>query len=319
MGDGGWDGSSMKIAVVGPGAMGSLFAGMLARGGHDVSLVDRRPERARLIARRGVWVSGVTGEFNAHVRVTAEPAEVGPVRLVLIAVKAYDTEEAAHWAEPLMGLESVALSLQNGLGNLEVLANVFGEDRVIGGVTSQGATLVAPGQVRHAGEGATTIGEMNGELSQRLRETAAAFSVSGMHTELTADLSSVLWGKLAVNAGVNAVATMAQVRNGGILESRHLRELMRWAVRETVEVAAAKGVEMPEGDMESYAEGVCQRTADNVNSMLQDVRRQRRTEVDAINGVVVSEGAAAGILTPTNAVLARLIRGIEQTYAARIA
>jgi 2-dehydropantoate 2-reductase len=140
-----------------------------------------------------------------------------------------------------------------------------------------------------------------------------------MHTELTADLQSVLWGKLAVNAGVNAVAALAQVRNGGILESRHLRELMRSAVRETVEVAAAKGVEMPEGDMESYAEGVCQRTADNVNSMLQDVRRQRRTEVDAINGVVVSEGAAAGVPTPTNAVLTTLIRGIEQTYAARIA
>jgi 2-dehydropantoate 2-reductase len=319
MGESGWDGSSMKIAVVGPGAMGSLFAGMLGRGGHEVWLVDRRPERARLVSRRGIWISGVTGEFNAQVRVTADPAEAGTAGLVLIAVKCYDTEEAARSAEPLMGAESVALSLQNGLGNLEVLARAFGAERVIGGVTSQGATLIAPGQVRHAGEGVTTIGELNGELSQRLREIAAAFSVSGMHTELTADLQSVLWGKLAVNAGVNAVAALAQVRNGGILESRHLRELMRSAVRETVEVAAAKGVEMPEGDMESYAEGVCQRTADNVNSMLQDVRRQRRTEVDAINGVVVSEGAAAGVPTPTNAVLTTLIRGIEQTYAARIA
>jgi 2-dehydropantoate 2-reductase len=313
-----WDGTSMKIAIVGPGAIGSLFAGMLSRGGHEVWLLDRQPDRARLISRRGIWISGVTGEFNAHVRVTVDPEEAGTAGLVLIAVKSYDTEQAARSAEPLMGPESVALSLQNGLGNIDALVSVFGEQRVVGGVTSQGATLIAPGQVRHAGQGATTIGELSGELTQRLRDIAAAFSASGMHTELSADLQSVLWGKLAVNAGVNAVATLAQVRNGGILESRHLRELVRAAVRETVEVAAGKRIEMPEADMESYAEGICQRTADNVNSMLQDVRRQRRTEVDAINGAVVREGEAAGVPTPTNSVLASLIRGIESTYAARI-
>jgi 2-dehydropantoate 2-reductase len=342
--DSGWDGSSMKIAIVGPGAIGSLFAGMLGLGGHEVWLLDRHPDRVRLISRRGIWISGVTGEFNSHVHVTANVDEVGTAGLVLIAVKSYDTEQAARSAEPMMGPESVALSLQNGLGNLETLVDVFGEQRVIGGVTSQGATLIAPGQVRHAGQGATTIGELNwalapeagvrrepqggtvpaprraaGQLTQRLREIAGVFTASGIQTELTADLQSVLWGKLAVNAGVNAVATLAQVRNGGILESRYLRELMRAAVGETVEVAKAKSIELPEADMESYAEGVCQRTADNVNSMLQDVRRQRRTEIDAINGAVVREGEGADVPTPTNLVLASLIRGIEGTYAARVA
>ena len=314
----GWDGSQMKIAIVGPGAIGSLFGGMLSRGGHDVWLLDRQPDRARLVSRRGIWISGVTGEFNAHVRVTADPAEIGTAGLALIAVKSYDTEQAGRSAAPLMGPESVALSLQNGLGNIETLVGVLGDNRVIGGVTSQGATLIAPGQVRHAGQGVSTIGEINGELTQRLRDIAAVFSGSGIHTELTAHLQSVLWGKLAVNAGVNAVATLAQVRNGGILESRHLRELMRSAVRETVEVAAARRVEMPESDMESYAEGICQRTADNVNSMLQDVRRQRRTEVDAINGAIVREAESLGLPAPTNSVLASLIRGIEGTFAARI-
>jgi 2-dehydropantoate 2-reductase len=196
---------------------------------------------------------------------------------------------------------------------------VFGGKRVIGGVTAQGATLIAPGQVLHAGQGRTTIGELDGELTERLREVAAAFSAAGLDTELTADLASVLWGKLAVNAGVNAVATLAQVRNGGILESRRLRTLMRAAVRETVEVATAKDIEMPEADMPAYAEGICQRTADNVNSMLQDVRRQRRTEVEAINGAVVREGKAVGVAAPTNAVLAALVGGMEDTYAARAA
>lgn len=309
----------MRIAIVGPGAIGSLFAGMLSRGGHDVWLIDRRSERARLLSRRGIWVSGVSGEFNAGVRTSCIPEDVGPVRLALVAVKSYDTEGAAETARPLVGPDTAVLTLQNGLGNIEVLARVLGVECVLGGVTSQGATLIALGQVRHAGQGATVIGELDGELTPRLREIAEAFSDCGLRTELTADLDSVLWGKLAVNAGVNAVATLAQVRNGGLLESRCLRQMMRGAVGEVVRVAQRLEVELPEEDMESYAEGICQRTADNVNSMLQDVHRQRRTEVDAINGAVVREGERVGVGTPINTVLAELIRGVEQTYAARIA
>ncbi len=309
----------MRIAIIGPGAIGSLFAGTLSRGGHEIWLIDRHPDRARLLSTRGIWISGVSGEFNAGVRATVTPEDAGTAELALIGVKSYDTEQAAETARPLVGPETVVLTLQNGLGNIEVLVDAFGEERVIGGVTSQGATLIAPGQVRHAGQGTTVIGELNGGLTPRLREIAEEFSACGLRTELTADLNSVLWGKLAVNAGVNAVATLAQVRNGGILESRHLRRMMREAVREAVQVAGKLGIELPEEDMESYAEGICQRTADNVNSMLQDVHRQRRTEVDAINGAVVREGERAGVATPVNLVLSELIRGLEQTYAARIA
>jgi 2-dehydropantoate 2-reductase len=309
----------MKIAVVGPGAMGCLFAGMLSRGGHEVWLIDRRPDRAKLLARRGIWISGVSGEHNAPVHATASAEHAGAADLVIVAVKSYDTREAAQAAEPLIGAETVVLSIQNGLGNIETLAGSLGEGRVIGGTTTHGATLIAPGQVRHAGQGPTTIGEVDGELTDRARQVAAAFSGAGLRAELTADLSSVLWGKLAVNAGVNAVATLAEVRNGGILESRHLRSLLRAAVQEAVEVATAKGIEMPQPDMPGHAEGVCQRTADNINSMLQDVRRRRRTEIDAINGAVVTEGDKAGVAAPTNRLLTALVHGLEDTYAARAA
>ncbi len=234
-------------------------------------------------------------------------------------MKSYDTDGAARAAGPLVGSGTTVLSMQNGLGNIEALAGALGPEHVIGGVTAQGATLIAPGQVRHAGNGPTTIGEADGELTERVREVAATLSGAGLHTEVTTDLASVLWGKLAVNAGVNAVATLAQVRNGGILESRALRGLLREAVAEAAAVAAARGIEMPEPDMPGYAEGVCQRTADNVNSMLQDVFRQRRTEVDAINGAVVREGQAVNVPTPTNSMLTALIRGLEDTYAARVA
>ncbi|UCC67465.1 MAG: 2-dehydropantoate 2-reductase [Armatimonadota bacterium] len=308
----------MKIAVVGPGAIGCLFGAMLSRGGHEVWLIDRRPDRARLLDHRGIWVSGVSGEFNARVRATASPKDAREARLVVIAVKAFDTRGAAQVADALTGAGTAILTLQNGLGNIEVLQEVLGNDRVIGGVTSQAATLIAPGQVHHAGQGATVIGEPSGELTERLTDVTEAFASAGVHASLTTDLDSDVWSKLAVNAGINAVATLAQVRNGGILESRHLREMLSAAATEVSAVAKAKSIALTHEDVAAYAQEMCQRTANNVNSMLQDVHRRRRTEIDAINGAVLREGEAVGVPTPTNRVLTALVRGLEDTYGARL-
>jgi 2-dehydropantoate 2-reductase len=265
-------------------------------------------------------VSGVSGEFRAHLRATAEAAEVGPVELVVMAVKSFDTREAAAHARPLVGPETTVLTLQNGLGNIEVLQEGLGNKQVVGGVTALGATLIAPGQVHYAGEGATVIGETSGELTDRLLQLREALVEAGLQTEVSTDLASVLWAKLAVNAGLNAVATLAQVRNGGIMESRALRRVMGEAVIEAAAVAKAKGVAGVDAPaLQSRAEEVCRLTANNVNSMLQDVLRRRRTEVDAINGAVVSHGEATGTPTPTNHVLLWMIRGLEETYAARFA
>jgi 2-dehydropantoate 2-reductase len=309
----------VKIAIIGPGGIGCLFAGLLSQGGHDIWLVDRRPERAHLLDRRGIWISGISGEFRSPVRATTVPREVGAVELVLVAVKSYDTGGAAAAAGPLVAAETTVLTLQNGLGNIEALQQALGPDRVIAGVTSQAATLIAPGQVHHAGSGSTVIGEPSGELSDRLAAIGGAFSQARLQVEFTTQLQSVLWGKLAVNAGINAVATLAQVRNGGIMESASLRQVLRSAVSEVEAVAKGKGIRLPYPDMVAHAEEVCQRTANNLNSMLQDCHRQRRTEVEAINGAVVREGAALGVATPVNQALAGLIRGLEETYAARVA
>jgi 2-dehydropantoate 2-reductase len=309
----------MKAAIVGPGAIGCLLAGVLSRAKHEVWLVDHRRERAALLNRRGVWVSGVSGEFRAHLRATADAAEVGPVELVVMAVKSFDTREAAAHARPLVGPETTVLTLQNGLGNIEVLQEGLGNKQVVGGVTALGATLIAPGQVHYAGEGVTVIGETSGELTDRLLRMQEALAAAGLQTEVSTDLASVLWAKLAVNAGLNAVATLAQVRNGGIMESRALRLAMGEAVSEAAAVAKAKGVRLPNADMAAHAEEVCRLTASNVNSMLQDVLRRRRTEVDAINGAVVSHGEATGTPTPANRVLLWMVHGLEETYAARFA
>src|SRR5574340_268975 len=166
---------AMRIAIVGPGGIGCLFAGLLSHGGHDVWLIDRHADRAHVLDRRGIWVSGVSGEFRSPVRATAQPRDVGPVDLVLIAVKSYDTAAAAMAAQPLVSPETNVLTLQNGLGNLETLQQTLGMERVLGGVTSQAATLIAPGQVHHAGIGMTVIGEPSGDLSERLSTMEGAF------------------------------------------------------------------------------------------------------------------------------------------------
>ena len=304
----------MKIAIVGPGAIGCLLGGLLSRAGHEVWLIDRRPERAASLDQLGVSISGVAGEFNAAVRATASPTEAGIAELVVVAVKSYDTAAAAQAARPLVGSQTTVLTVQNGLGNIEALQSRLGSDRVVAGVTSLGATQLGPGQVQHTGRGATVIGELEGRVTDRLKEIAGALSSAGLEVETTTDVVSALWGKLAVNAGLNAVATLARVRNGSLVQSDSLLGLLRSAVREVEAVAGAKRIEMPEPDMAARAEEVCRQTADNTNSMLQDVRQRRRTEVEAINGAVVRQGKAVGVATPVNAVLVALIPGLEETY-----
>ncbi len=309
----------MRIAVIGPGAMGCLLAGLLGKGGHEVWLVDRHPQRARTLNRRGVFVSEEEGGgFRAQVQATATPQQVGPVDLVIVAVKSYDTAEAARAVRPLVGPQTTVLTLQNGLGNLEILQQALGMDRVLAGVTSQGATLTGPGEVVHAGAGPTVIGEPGGRISERALAVKEVLSAAGIPTEVTADLASALWGKLVVNAGVNAVGALSQVRNGVVPASANLRAAMREAVQEAVRVAEAKGIALPHQDMAARAEEICRDTANNINSMLQDLLRGRSTEVDAINGAVVREGVGVGVPTPVNQLLWWLTKGVEETHGQRV-
>ena len=308
----------MKIAVVGPGAMGCLFGAMLSQAGHELWLIDRDSKRASQLAREGLLITGVEGETRATPHATDRATDVGVADLVLIAVKSYDTAGAADSARPLVGPTTTVLTLQNGVGNLEVLTAQLGADRVIGGATAQAATLVGPGRVKHAGVGETIIGEPGGGESTRVTEFSSLLSRAGLPTTVTTDLPAVLWGKLTVNAGINAVATLAQVPNGAILDSPALRQAMRSAAGEAAAVGEASGFRAVAADMVKYTEDICRQTAKNTNSMLQDVRRQRRTEIDAINGAVVQQGEAVGVTAPTNRLLATLVRGLEQTHSVRI-
>jgi 2-dehydropantoate 2-reductase len=161
------------------------------------------------------------------------------------------------------------------------------------------------------------VGEPGGELTERVIAVRGILTNADLSAEVTTDLTGALWGKLIVNAGINPVAAIAQVRNGGIMESAHLRQVMRSAVLEASEVTLKKQIRLPFPDMVGHTEEVCQRTANNLNSMLQDVHRQRRTEIDAINGEVMRQAEALGVPVPVNSLLVSLVHGLEETYAAR--
>ena len=231
--------------------------------------------------------------------------------LVLICVKAFDTLQATRDAARALGPEAPVMTLQNGLNNLETIASVVGRERVIGGVTSQGATLLGPGLVRHAGEGRTSIGEMDGKESPRLRFIANAFRDAGIGVELSRSVESLVWGKLVINSSINPISALLRVTNGQLLERQETRALLGAVAQESASVARARGVKLSYDDPVGRVETVCRLTAPNRSSMLQDIERGVRTEIEYINGAMVREGEATGTPTPFNWTLLQLVRGLE--------
>ncbi len=304
----------MKTAIVGPGAMGSLFAYYLISAGEEVWLIDHRPARAEKIKKDGIKIEGISGEHHFKPRITANPEEAGEAELIIICVKAYDTEAAIKSVAPLIGETTTVLSVQNGKGNLEIIAGVVGEEQVIGGTTAQGATVLGEGHIRHAGLGETIIGSPAEAASKRLEPVTALFNRSGVETSTTDDLEGLIWGKLLINVGINALTALTRLKNGHLLDYPGTRKLMAEAVSEGAKVVDAKGIHLSYPDAVDKVESVARATAANISSMLQDVLKRKCTEVDYINGVIVSEGQKLRINTPVNQSLTYLVKTLEASY-----
>ncbi len=292
--------------------MGSLLAAYLTEGGLDVVLLDHRPERTEQIQRDGIMVQGVRGERRARVRVTTDASSLEPVELVILCVKAYATERALQQHVAVLSQKTTVWSLQNGWGNLEAIARVVPEKQIVGGSTTLGAHLIAPGRVQHAGEGDTYIGELDHKPSPRVKEIARTMTAHGVVVQVHNDIRRVIWLKLLVNAGINALSAILRVRNGALLEHDPIRGLMEAAIREGVQAAATQGVEFEEDKIIEAVAEVARRTALNRSSMLQDILAGRRTEVDFINGVIARLTPA-----PVNGALAALVNGLESTFKVR--
>ena len=302
----------MRILIVGAGAMGSLFAARLKMGGHDVTLLERVMERVEEIKAQGIRVEGVSGKYAVNI-----PASSTPPRrkqdLVLFCVKAYDTRKAAESIRKIMAPQTVILTLQNGLGNVEILSEVLGKERVLGGVTAEGATVLSRGRIRHAGQGDTIL-----QQSPLSEGVVSAFQAAGFRARAEADAQSFIWGKLIVNVGINAIAAITRLRNGRLPEMQSLRAVMADAVAEAVAISSALHIALPFPHPLGKVEQVCRDTAANVASMLQDILKHRKTEIQFINGAIVREGSKIGIPTPVNATLTALVTALEETHAERL-
>ena len=306
----------MKFLVVGPGAMGSLFAACLKKAGYEVTLLDYIEERAEQINEQGIMVEGISGEYKVNVPTVASGIPTPPA-LVLLCVKSYKTREASQALNRGIGPETVVVTLQNGVGNVEILEEMFGRERVLGGVTSEGATLLGPGRIRHAGQGETIVGPGGGPNSPT-EKLVSAFNRAGFKTRSADNVKDLIWGKLIINVGINALTAITRLKNGRLPELSGTRLIMEEAVKEAVAVARTKDIQLPYPDPLGRVIEVCRATAGNIASMLQDVVNGRETEIDFINGAIVREGKAMGIPTPVNLTLTSLVQAIQQTYQERI-
>jgi 2-dehydropantoate 2-reductase len=306
--------SSLKVAVVGAGGVGSVFGGRLVAAGHDVWLVHRRAEVVDALRRDGLRLAGPDGTEVIRVQATTDTREIGPVDLVLILTKAPDTAAAAAAARPLMGQASLAVTLQNGLGNLETIAAALGVERTLMGMTYVGAATNEPGQARLTAAGQTFVGEPDpdGGISARVRSIAETFSAAGMPTQATDRLWEMVWGKLVINAALNASCALTGATGQAALDSPAAHEWLGLVADETAAVAQALGIALPYPDAAARVWQHCHDVGPSKPSMLQDVERGRPTEIAAINGAVVREGARLGIPTPYNQALLLLVKAREQ-------
>ncbi|HEX6387696.1 MAG TPA: 2-dehydropantoate 2-reductase [Anaerolineae bacterium] len=300
----------MNVAIIGVGAMGCLFAGHLASLA-KVVMIGRWQEQLAALQDQGLTLIHTDGRESHHrLHATSGLTGLAPADLALILVKSGQTERAARQAQQLLSPRGIALTLQNGLGNLEKVAAVVGANRAALGVTAQGATVVAPGIVRHAGHGPTHLARQPAAAAG-LAEVAELFNQAGLETYLTDNANSLVWGKLAVNAGINPLTALLGVPNGFLAENEGARAIMGQAAEEVAAVARAQGIELPFADAAQRALEVARATAANHSSMLQDVMRGASTEIDAICGAVVDYGRRYDVPTPVNERLLQLVKRLE--------
>jgi 2-dehydropantoate 2-reductase len=313
----------MRVLIAGAGALGSVFGGFLRRAGLDVTLLGR-PAHLDAIATHGLSIAGIWGSHHVDgFALATEPSALrGSFDAILITVKSYDTAAMAQAVAPVLAPSGVAISLQNGLGNAEALELALGAERTLGARVIFGAAVDAPGHVRvtvfadPTAIGALEPGRHAGRDAAAQR-WAAIIDGAGVPAVYADRVAALLWAKVFYNAALNPLGALIGVHYGALPEHPQSRALMDQVIAEAFAVARAEGVALPWANAADYGQEFYGRlvpaTYDHRSSMLQDLERGRRTEVDAINGAVWHRGAARGIDTPVNATLTRLVHAVEAT------
>jgi 2-dehydropantoate 2-reductase len=308
-----------RIAVVGAGAMGGLWAGRLAAAGHEVSIVDVSPTTLEAIRERGLTVHGPSGDGEpVRVQATDTPADIGPVDLVVVFVKGPHTPAAARSLGPLVGPDTAIATLQNGWGNADVLAEHVPADRLVVGVTYEGAMVVEPGIVKHNGSGPTFVGPYtDGALGGPSERAGDLFRSAGFDAIATARVKTEIWRKLIHNSSCLPVAALTGLRTSELISVDQARELVDALAHEAVAVARAMGHDIDADERIERIHAVLTAAGMGVPSMLADVLARRTTEVDLINGAVVRAAESAGLDAPLNRSMVALVHGLERSWADR--
>jgi 2-dehydropantoate 2-reductase len=303
----------MKICFVGSGAIGSSLGGILSEGGLDVHLVDKWQAHVDAMNQHGLRLREAESERVVKVTAHADCRRVGVADLVIVLVKSFHTRQAIEECGPLLGERTVVLSLQNGLGNEDILIDVVGRERVLGGRTYAGGVLLGPGHVGAGCKGKPTyLGELDGADSERLRCVVEEFNRGGLETIASLNIVGMMWDKLMINIATGALCGVTGLTFGGLRQVPEIKQVALAAVGEAITVAETMGITLTVTDPEAiWATAHSGLPHDFKASILQDLEKGRRTEVDFIGGSVVRLGEKLGVPTPVNRALVATIKGIE--------
>ncbi len=306
----------MKISIIGAGAMGSLFGGKLSKSGNEVLLYDINKEHVDAVNSKGLTIEEplLNTEETVHPKASSNPEDIKGSNIVIIFVKSTVTEAVAKQFVSIVDKDAIAVTFQNGLGNEEIIRNIFGKDRTAAGVTSQGATFLGPGRIRHAGNGPTHIC-MSNLQNDKLKPFVDILNSAGLETHIEENIQSLIWSKLIINVGINAPTALTGLKNGELLNYEETKALMKELVDEACLVADKKGIKLSYPNPLETVYEVAKKTALNRSSMLQDFDRGSRSEIDFINYAIVKEGEKLGINTPVNRTITYLVRTMDKIHA----
>ena len=298
----------MNIVIFGAGAIGSLFGGLLSKM-HDVVLIGRS-SHVNAVRKNGLKVIGKTQlNVKIHAEEMVNNVEIYP-DLLILTVKAYDTESAMKQARKIIDDDTVVLSLQNGLDNIEIMKKYVDCKKVIAGVTTHGAFFSNPGIVEHTGMGGTILGELDGKKTLRIENIVNAFNQSDIVTDLSEEIIKEMWVKAVVNSSINPLTTFFQCKNGYLLENPILKSIVEEVCNESTAVANTQGLNLSGKKMFDRTVDVIKKTSENYSSMLQSLKRGKKTEIDSINGKIVEIGKIHNVDTLINETLVYLVRSM---------
>lgn len=298
----------MNIVIFGAGAIGSLIGAMLSKN-NNVFLIGRK-NHVNAIKKSDLIIKGKTNlKVKIKAELTAEKITFNP-DLLLLTVKAYDTEPAIIQAKKMINSKTIVLSFQNGLDNIDKLKKHLPSKQIIAGITTHGATFSEPGIIDHTGIGSTIIGELNGDITDRITRVVDLFNKAGIETDISNNIIKEIWIKAIVNSSINPLTTFFQCKNGYLLENPILENLVEKIVEESTSIANAHGIKITKKDMIKKTKNVIKNTKENYSSMLQSYKKGKKTEINSINGKIFDIGKKVGVKPLMNEIMVYSIRTI---------